>query len=173
MAGTLSLAAEAKRKGGLILYDPNIRSPHKNQILALRNDVFENIKLADMVRGSDEDFKNMFDIEIGSEAYELVSKLGCDILIYTKSNTGVEVFLPGGMTEYPVPNVETVSTIGAGDSFNAGLIYELFQLEDKTKAGIENNMEQLVRTAISFGSHVCTHYENYVTEAYANQLKRN
>ena len=66
-----------------------------------------------------------------------------------------------------VPAVETVSTIGAGDSFNAGLIYELFRSGEKLHDISSEGLEKIVKTAIRFGSHVCTHYENYISESFA------
>lgn len=167
----LELVRIAKNDGAFVVYDPNIRSPHKNEIESLRNDVYENISLADVVRGSDEDFMTTFDIGSGKKAYELVRHHGCNVLLYTKSHIGVEAYLPGGMTEYPVPALNTISTIGAGDSFNAGLIYEFFRLDDKTLRGVVGNIEQAVNTAISFGSHVCTHYDNYISIAFAEKYR--
>ncbi|MDT8393641.1 MAG: PfkB family carbohydrate kinase [Bacteroidales bacterium] len=163
----VNLVRTARKAGALIIYDPNIRSPHKKEIAGLRKDVFENISLAHIVRGSDEDFITMFDISSGKEAMELVRKHGCNILLYTKSSKGVEVYLPSGMQQYPVPLVETVSTIGAGDSFNAGMICELSALAGLSPTSIENNIGKIVSTAVSFGSHVCTHYDNYISKEFA------
>lgn len=158
---------KAKSSGAMILYDPNIRSPHKNEISSLRELIFENLQYSDLVRASDEDFNTIFDIGNGNEAYEIVRSNGCDILVYTKSNIGVEIHHPKGMLEVEVPKIKTLSTIGAGDSFNAGLIYELHKLGKNPELLSVSDMQRIVKSGISFGSHVCTHYENYITEKFA------
>ena len=110
--------------GALVIYDPNIRSPHKNEIEELRELIYENISLADMVRGSDDDFRTIFNVSTGKEAYRITHKHECNTLVYTKSNIGVEIHCPSGARDVTTPPTKVVSTIGAGDSFNAGLIFE-------------------------------------------------
>ncbi len=166
----ISFVRAARDAGAVIIYDPNIRSPHKDEIDELRDLVFENISLSNIVRGSDEDFKTIFNISDGKEAYKLLTNHGCEYLIYTKSNIGVEIHSPEGMVEVPVQKVATVSTIGAGDSFNAGLIYELFRAQMQSGDFKEDDLGKMVKTAITFGSHVCTHFENYISQEFAAKL---
>ena len=166
----ISFVTAARDAGALIIYDPNMRSPHKDEIESLREFIYENISLADIVRGSDEDFNTIFNIDNGADAYDIVRKYDCNYLIYTKSNTGVGIYHPGGIIEVKVPAVETVSTIGAGDSFNAGLIYEFFRSGEKLHDISSEGLEKIVKTAITFGSHVCTHYENYIAESFADKV---
>ncbi len=56
----ISFVKKAKHNGALIIYDPNIRKNHLAEIRGLMHLVEENIALADIVRGSDEDFENLF-----------------------------------------------------------------------------------------------------------------
>lgn len=163
----VSLVSAAMQKGALVIYDPNVRSPHKDEIEELRSMVYENLEMADLVRGSDEDFMTILNIPDAAGAYELVREHGCDHLVYTRSNVDVTIMSPEGKTIIPVPAVDVVSTIGAGDSLNAGLIYELFRSESELQDISAESFERMVKTAISFGSHVCTHYENYITENFA------
>ncbi len=167
----VSFVTAARDAGALIMYDPNMRSPHKDEIGSLKEFIYENLSLADIVRGSDEDFNTIFDIDKGIDAYDILRKYDCNYLIYTKSNTGVEIHHPKGITLLKVPVVETISTIGAGDSFNAGVIYELFRSGEKLHDISSEGLEKIVKTAIKFGSHVCTHYENYVSEDFAGTFK--
>jgi len=159
----------AKDAGATIVYDPNIRSPHKDEMDELKELIYENFRFSDIIRGSDEDFSTIFDVPDGNSAYDIIKGYGCHTLIYTKSNIGVEIFHPGGKVEVKVPSVNTVSTIGAGDSFNAGLIYELFKLKENAETINIGNLENMVKTATCFGSHVCTHYENYITKEFASK----
>jgi fructokinase len=171
----LSFVKAAKDAGALIIYDPNIRSPHKKEIFKLRQMIYENLHLADIVRASDEDFMTMFDVNGAEKAYEIVKENGCDILIYTQSSTVVNGFFGNEKLQLPVPPIESVSTIGAGDSFNAGLIFALIRLgihKDNIQKIGADEMKQIINTAIAFGSHVCTHYDNYITQEYANKMAK-
>lgn len=166
----VALIRKAKDSGAMIIYDPNIRSPHKDQMDDLREYVYENISLADLVRASDEDFITIMDIAEGKEAHTLLIEKGCNYLVYTKSNERVEIYSPRGITSVGVGQVEVVSTIGAGDSFNAGLIYELFNQEKDITGLSLDDLGRMVQTAISFGSHVCTHYDNYISEEFVREI---
>lgn len=167
----LSIVSAAREAGALIIYDPNMRSPHKDEIDSLREMIHENFQLADVVRASDEDFMTMFNVGSGAEAFAILKEHGCSNLIYTRSSTAVEVHHPGGMFSVNVPKVKTLSTIGAGDSFNAGLIYEFWKRAKKPYDLSPQDLKMIAETAISFGSHVCTHYENYISEEFAGKLK--
>jgi fructokinase len=90
----------ANRNGGLILYDPNFRPTHLSELETLRPLVIENMKLASLLRGSDEDFKNIFDAGSPDEAWEVV-KVYCKCLVYTANVDGVYVRTPAFPENFP------------------------------------------------------------------------
>jgi fructokinase len=51
----------------------------------------------------------------------------CRTLILTDGAHSIRVYTPEGCETYPVEPIETVSTVGAGDNFNAGYIYAMLQ----------------------------------------------
>ena len=71
------------------------------------------------------------------------------------------------MKHYDVPEINPVSTIGAGDSFNAGIIYALDKLA-LTNSDINNIdillWDKIIETGIAFASDVCMSYENYISD---------
>jgi fructokinase len=78
---------------------------------------------------------------------------------------------------YDVPAVTPVSTVGAGDSFNAGLISALvsygsdaFQPETLNEA----QWDVIMTTAIDFATAVCSSNENYIPVDFAqNRIRKN
>lgn len=56
----LKILNHAKQNGTTIIYDPNFRKAHLHHLPNLLPFIHENIRLADIVKGSDEDFKNIF-----------------------------------------------------------------------------------------------------------------
>jgi fructokinase len=68
-----------------------------------------------------------------------------------------------------------VSTIGAGDNFNAGMIYG-FVKEGVDPSNLDNltrdKWEKLVGFGIEFGTEACMSTENYVSREFAQRLKQ-
>jgi fructokinase len=69
--------------------------------------------------------------------------------------------------------MRTVSTVGAGDSFNAGIVYTLYQ-EDLAGEKPENIpsvlWDRMISTGIGFATEVCMNTENYISKKYAQSL---
>lgn len=171
----LDMLRIAKDAGAIVVYDPNLRESLLNHIDSIRNIVKENISLAHIVRGSHRDFEIAFGKENEDEVYEYIKKCGCNYLIYTKDNRGVWLKTIEYEKYYSIPPVKVVSTIGAGDSFNAGLIYGMLYLNDDkffTKWDNKEEWENIIETAISFATHTCTHSENYISKDFVSSLSR-
>ena len=165
--------SSAKENGALILYDPNFRSTHLSDLDTLRPLIIENMKMTSLLRGSDEDFKNIFGANTADEAWEVVKKY-CKCLVYTANVEGVYVRTTSFSGKFPVHKITPVSTIGAGDNFNAGMItaiyrnnYERDQLE---KLG-EKEWSKIITSGVDFATHVCLSYENYISEEFAKEIK--
>ena len=122
------LVARARSQGAIIYYDINFRKgPHGNSP-HIKEYIEENCALSTIVRGSSEDIGNIYGGCTAAEAYrDHISSL-CSNFICTKGADSTEVFSPGFHAIYPVHKIETLSTIGAGDNFNAGVVYTLSQL---------------------------------------------
>ena len=50
----------AKERGAILYYDVNYRASHSHEVVKLTPNILENFELADIVRGSDEDFSIMY-----------------------------------------------------------------------------------------------------------------
>ena len=161
----------AHEKNALIIYDPNFRKAHLSEIDVYRPIILTNFGYADIVKGSDEDFVHIFNTGTASESWKPLEGK-CNMLIYTANRNPVELFLPDIHDAYPVPSIVTVSTIGAGDTFNAGLIYGLIT-QGVGKHNLKNISEKqraaIVERAISFAGHVCMSYENYISQDFATR----
>ena len=123
VGGLLRAAREA---GAWLYYDVNFRKPHVADLPNVMVNIEENMSLSDVVRGSMEDFHYLYGLHDGDAIYERVSRL-CRTLILTDGARSIRVYTPEGCETYPVQAIETVSTVGAGDNFNAGYIYAMLQ----------------------------------------------
>lgn len=121
-----ALLRAARKAGAWLYYDVNFRKPHVADLPQVMANIEENMDLSDVVRGSMEDFGYLYGLNDGDAIYEQVS-LRCSTLILTDGARSIRVYTPEGCETYPVQAIETVSTVGAGDNFNAGYIYAMLQ----------------------------------------------
>ena len=74
-----------------------------------------------------------------------------------------------------VEEIQPLSTIGAGDTFNAGLLYGI-SLEAYSRDQLANlekhQWEALIHRAISFSREVCLSYDNYLPVDFAKEVKK-
>jgi fructokinase len=159
----------ARENGALIVYDPNFRPVHikiRDQIIDF---VHENISLSHIVKGSNEDFQNLFEANSAISAKEIISKHGCQNMIYTANKYGVNLFTGDFHKIFDVPRIDPVSTVGAGDNFSAGLIYAMIQ-ENIYASDLEtldhNVWRKIIRVAIDFAINVCLSYDNYICDDF-------
>jgi len=171
-----ALIHAAHDAGAIIYYDINFRKSHLKDLPLTFGFIEENIRLSDVVKGSHEDFGLLYGTSDPEEVYaKHISKL-CPNFICTCGSGPVHVFMPGFHETYPVAKIETVSTIGAGDNFNAGFVYgliaeqiskdenrSLFSRGGKMTADI---VEKMVSRACRFSANVCRSLYNYVDEDF-------
>ncbi|MHC1775911.1 MAG: PfkB family carbohydrate kinase [Lentimicrobium sp.] len=154
------LSHAAREAGAWIYYDPNFRKPHLNELELSLPFIRENIALADIVRGSDEDFKLIAGADSPGDAYRFIQENGCQNLILTCNSRGVELFAGNLKRHFNVPQVEVVSTIGAGDSFNAGFATALHGIEKIILSGAF--WDEAISRAVIFASEVCCSRDNFI-----------
>ncbi len=167
-----SFIEKANCAGATIIYDPNFRKAHLHEINDLLPYIIENMSLATIVRGSHEDFQMIFNTQSVEEAYKCVSTY-CDNLIYTYHVHGVYFVQPERKFFVRSKQITPISTIGAGDNFNAGVLTYLFQ-KKYNRLNINNlnteQVEQLLNYGIEFASEVCLSYENYISNEFARNF---
>ncbi len=159
----------AKKGGAFICYDPNIRHGHHLESEAMKIALHENIALADLIKGSDEDFENIFGKQSCDDYLLEVRKLNPTApIIITRGAAGVLTFISDFRIEMPAIPVEPVSTIGAGDAFNAGIAFAMQQgnfHRNKEKGFSKDQIEVLLKSGLSFSAEVCTSSDNYIDPA--------
>ena len=126
----------ARNVGAWLYYDINFRKTHIPDIPVVMANIEENMRLADVVRGSMEDFGYLYGLQSGEAIYQQVRQF-CDTLILTDGARSIRIYTPKGCESYEVQKIETVSTVGAGDNFNAGYIYAMMQGMDEQASRIE------------------------------------
>jgi len=165
---------EARKVGAILIYDPNFRPNHSSLLSAVMPYIEENIRFADIAKGSNEDYDLIFGKDNFEDVVHRLKKVGMKRLIYTRNEKGIDVYLPDREFHKDVKKLNPISAVGAGDTFNAGLIYYLF----KNNIGKEelDNMSQeqwheMLDTADLFAANVCMSMDNYISLELAKNLK--
>ena len=166
----------ARSQGAILYYDVNFRPAHLKDLGNIGDALWENLTLADVVRGSDEDFITLFGIGDAADVFTNKISSHCGNFICTYGSDPLRVIdRYGPVGEYPVEPIDTVSTIGAGDSFNAGFIYGLIKdgiTREALSAGLPTEKwDDLVAYAQSFSASCCKSSFNYITTDLASTLK--
>ena len=161
----------ARRQGAVIYYDVNFRPAHQAEAMRLRPNLIENLELADIVRGSREDFEILYGLDDAEKVYDEKIAFYCQNFIYTDSSRPARLFAPGGLRrDYPVEKTETVSTIGAGDNFNAGLLYAIVKDNIGRQQILDGlspeQWDDIIGEGQQFAAAVCKSLYNYVPEDF-------
>lgn len=167
----------AKEQGAIIYYDVNYRASHKHEIMRLTPNIIENLEYADIVRGSSEDFEIMYKKKDADSVYKSEISFYTKKFIYTQGAEPVELRADGGLSkQYTIEKTDTVSTIGAGDNFNAGFIYGMLKhgiTRDIIDAGLtEEQWDGIVSCALRFSANVCKSINNYINNDFASEMKQ-
>ncbi|MEN8229723.1 MAG: carbohydrate kinase [Bacteroidota bacterium] len=168
------LLEKAREAGVTILYDPNFRSTHAPDRKELLSAIKENMGFATIVRASDEDLVNIFEVDNPGDAWEHV-RPHCSILIYTANADGVHLRTDNLALQLEVERIKPLSTIGAGDTFNAGILYGIFRngyTRSQLKSLDKLQWEELIQGAIQFSREVCLSYDNYLPLEFAEEVKQ-
>ena len=163
----------ATQRRAIIYYDPNFRISHAHESIRLAPSILENLEYASIIRGSDEDFYNLFKMDDVDKIYDQKIKFYCPNFICTLGAKGVELRTNSIRKHYEVPAIQPVSTIGAGDNFNAGLTYGLLKLNisrNEVDGLSESAWDKIIGYAIDFSSSVCQNYENYISKEFAEKI---
>jgi fructokinase len=111
----------------VMMLDPNIRPGFIRDPVAYRARINAMIALSDIVKISDEDLGWLYPptVPMGDRVKALLA-LGPAMVIVTKGKEGAEGWLSGGgHAEAPGHQVIVADTVGAGDTFNAGVLAKL------------------------------------------------
>lgn len=167
----------AKNKGAIIYYDVNFRASHQHEVMKLTPNILENLEYADIVRGSSEDFEILYKKTDADALYRSQISFYTKNFILTQSKEPVELRAEGGISkQYAVEQGEVVSTIGAGDNFNAGFVYGLIKYgvtREMVRTGFSENLwDQIISCAIKFSANVCQSIDNSVDVAFGEERQR-
>lgn len=138
----------------VIAVDPNIRPGFIASADRYRSRLARLFSHTDIVKVSDEDLDWIFPGS-GSQGEKITElrSMGPKIAVLTRGSAGATAWLDEDRSiELVAPKVEVVDTVGAGDTFNAGLLASLSNAGLLTREALPKINEQAMAAALDFAA---------------------
>lgn len=139
-----------------VMLDPNIRPGFIRDIERYRHRLERMMTLSDIVKVSDEDLNWIIPNPLSlREKVDLLLAKGPSVVILTRGGEGATGFLASGnAVKVPAVNATISDTVGAGDTFNAGVLAKLSELGQLHKPGLAALSPDILTKALSHGARV-------------------
>ncbi|HCQ58772.1 MAG TPA: carbohydrate kinase [Sulfitobacter sp.] len=143
-------------EGRAVMIDPNIRPGFIKDIERYRQRLDRMLALSDIVKVSDEDLNwiNPAPLSLRDKVTELLAK-GPSVVILTRGGEGATGYLANGEeVQVPAVKAEIVDTVGAGDTFNAGVLAKMSELGQLHKSALATLSPEVLTEALAYGARV-------------------
>lgn len=152
-AETKALIADALMSS-TISFDPNCRPNLVKDKSAYLARMAEFASQADLVKMSDVDFAYLFGEEPYQQRASMLLGQGTSLVVITLGNNGAIAWHAGaGQIEVTAPKVAVADTIGAGDSFQAALLFALHKQGRLARKQLKAISADELRRALSFAAN--------------------
>ncbi|MCK1278137.1 carbohydrate kinase [Bradyrhizobium sp. 61] len=152
-AETKALIADA-RASSTISFDPNCRPNLVKNKPAYLARMAEFAGQADLIKMSDIDFAYLFGEESYQQRANALLGQGTSLVVITRGNNGAIAWhASAGQIEVQAPKVEIADTIGAGDSFQAALLFALHKQGRISRQQLKDIGADELRRALSFAAN--------------------
>ncbi|WP_102108243.1 carbohydrate kinase family protein [Oceaniglobus roseus] len=149
----MAYEALARREAGqrVVMCDPNIRPGFIRDEAAYRGRIARMLAASDIVKLSDDDLHWLEGPgDIAGLARGILEK-GPSLVCITEGAKGATGFIAAGAVSVAATPVTVADTVGAGDTFNAGVLASLSKAGLLTRDGVRNLPEDAVRDALTLG----------------------
>ncbi|MDA9431215.1 carbohydrate kinase family protein [Bradyrhizobium sp. CCBAU 51627] len=152
-AETKAMLADAQASS-TISFDPNCRPNLVKDKPAYLARMTEFARGADLVKMSDVDFAYLFGEEHYQQRANAMLGQGTSLVVITRGNIGAVAWhAKTGQVEVEAPKVTVADTIGAGDSFQAALLFALHKQGRLVRQQLKDIGTEDLRRALSFAAN--------------------
>ena len=155
-----SLADYCRRHAGeaLVMLDVNIRPGFITDPATYRARLAAMIAVTDILKVSDEDLAWLLpEAPTQAEAFDSLLDSGASMVVTTRGADGAIATTAGGLTvDVPSPATTVADTVGAGDTFNAGLLSGLRRGGHLSRAGLARLDAPALADALSLATRAAS-----------------
>lgn len=147
---------ESEGQSRAVMIDPNIRPSFIADEARYRDRLTRMVRNADILKLSDEDLNWVVPEPLAlNEKVDQMLALGPAMVILTRGRAGATAFLSGGgEISVAAERVDIVDTVGAGDTFNAGVMAKLSELGLMSKPALAELPATAAEEALRHGARV-------------------
>ena len=142
---------EREAETRVTMIDPNIRPGFIKDEAAYRRRVMNMIALADIVKLSDEDLLWLMGSGALSDHARTLRERGPAVVLVTEGSRGATGYSQGSPVFVAARSARVVDTVGAGDTFNAGILAALHDRGLLSKDVVGTIAAEDLEAAIDFG----------------------
>lgn len=135
-----------------VMIDPNIRPFFINDAEAFRARLSRLLANVDIVKLSGDDLEWLYPDQSHDEAARKVLEAGPRMVLQTGGSAGARAHWQGDVVVAPAVRTTVADTIGAGDTFNAGVLASLRRQGVLTKAGLAAINGDQIKAALTLGA---------------------
>ena len=135
----------------LTMIDPNIRPSFITDEAAYRARLGRMLNAADIIKTSDEDLTW---ITGGTNVASLFDNASTQVVLLTRGSEGVTIYTPETSFDVPAMKADVVDTVGAGDTFSAGFLAQMYKNGHLTKGNLPQATTTDLKDAAAFGAKV-------------------
>ncbi|TJZ91082.1 carbohydrate kinase [Paracoccus gahaiensis] len=139
-----------------VMIDPNIRPFFITDPEAYRARLARLLPMADIVKLSSDDLDWLYPDLAPEEAARRILATGPRLVLQTGGETGARAIWAGETISVPAVRTTVADTIGAGDTFNAGILASLDRQGLLTKDGIAAITPDQIRAALTLGAEAAS-----------------
>jgi sugar/nucleoside kinase (ribokinase family) len=172
---TKTLIKQAKKANTIISYDPNIREALWGDLEKAREIILETAKQVNIIKLSEEEACMLAKTNNIKEAVARLFFNNLEALFITMGENGCYYKTRVGEDHLPVPiRVNVIDTTGAGDAFNAGCIYGMYEKQKGIGKMSEEEVRGILKRAMAIATTTTTKkgaIETFPTKKEVEALK--
>lgn len=151
-----SALAAREHENRVIVIDPNIRTGFISDEARYRQRLNKMLAHSDILKVSDDDLEWIIPDEATlTEKVRKISAMGPELVLLTRGSQGAEAYRNGEQVAQAAAQVvEVVDTVGAGDTFNAGVLTKLAENGVLNKSSLTQISADQLTEALQFGAKV-------------------
>lgn len=150
--GTYEALARREQGGRVIMLDPNIRPAFIPDRAAHLARMLRMSAMADIIKLSEDDLAWFGDRGSDDELAATWLAAGPQLVLVTRGSRGATAYTRQLKVTVAPPPVSVVDTVGAGDTFNAGLLASLHEQGVLSKTGLVALSQAQLRQAVELGT---------------------
>ncbi|WP_434458654.1 carbohydrate kinase [Stutzerimonas urumqiensis] len=149
IADTLQALVE-RAEGRLISLDPNIRLNVEPSLERWRERIDRLVPRVQLIKASDEDLRLLYPDQSQDAVVQRWLAQGCRVVLLTRGGDGASLYRDGTVLSAAAPAITVCDSVGAGDTFQAGVLAWLHEQGADSPAGLEALADDALQRMLDF-----------------------